>query len=195
MGARQRAAAYVRCSTSEQNLEVQTKEIREYCERRGLELGEVYEDAGISGRRAARPGLDRMLADARRHRFDVLVIVKLDRLARSLAHLTSIAADFDAWGLDMVATSQAFDTSCPSGRLTWGILAVVSEFEADLVRSRTLAGLAEARSRGVKLGRKPVLDRRGRERVRRLRASGRSLRQIAGLVGVSVGTVHAAVRA
>ena len=195
MGARQRAVAYVRCSTSEQNLEVQTKEIREYCERRGLELGEVYEDAGISGRRAARPGLDRMLADARRHRFEVLVIVRLDRLARSLAHLTSIAADFEAWGIDMVATSQAFDTSCPSGRLTWGILAVVSEFEADLVRSRTLAGLAEARGRGVRLGRKPVLDRKGRERVKRLRRTGKSLRAISEIVGVSVGTVHATVRA
>ena len=125
----------------------------------------------------------------------MLVIVRLDRLARSLAHLAMLAGDFEAWGISLVATDQSFDTSTPSGRLTYGVLAAVAAFEADLVSSRTRAGLAEARSRGKRLGRPPVLNRRSLRRIKRLRSTGHSIRDIACLLEVSVGTVHAAVKA
>ena len=189
-----RVAAYVRCSTKEQNVGIQEREIRQFCERRGLELVTVYADEGVSGRKDSRPSLNRMLVDARKGRFDMLVIVRLDRLARSLAHLAVLAGDFQAWGVSLVATDQSFDTSTPSGMLTYGVLAAVAAFEADLVSSRTRAGLAEARANGKRFGRPPALDRKGRERVKRLRATGKSIRKISELVGVSVGTVHAAAQ-
>ena len=106
-----------------------------------------------------------------------------------------MCADWEALGVDLIVIDQGIDTSTPSGRFLFHTLGAVAELEGDLIRERTKAGLAAARRRGVKLGgRKPVLDRKGRERVRRLRETGKSIRKIAELVGVSVGTVHSAAQ-
>jgi DNA invertase Pin-like site-specific DNA recombinase len=191
-----RVALYARVSTTDQHPEAQLTALREYAAARGLEIAREYVDHGVSGTRDRRPALDALLADAKRRRFDGVAAVKLDRLARSVRHLTTMCADWDALGVDLIVIDQGIDTSTASGRFLFHTLAAVAELEGALIRERTVAGLAAARRRGVKLGgRKPALDRKGRERVRRLRSSGKSLRQIAEIVGVSLGTVHSTVKA
>jgi len=93
------------------------------------------------------------MADARRRRFDVLAITKLDRLARSVRHLTTLAAELEALGVGLVVLDQAIDTTTPAGRLLFNVLGSIAEFERDLIRERTTAGLAAARRRGATLGR------------------------------------------
>ncbi len=191
-----RIAIYARVSTNDQHPEVQLHALREYAKARGLEVVREYVDHGVSGTRDRRPALDALLADAKRRRFDAVAAVKLDRVARSVQHLTAMCADWEALGIDLIVIDQGIDTSTPSGRFLFHCLGAVAELEGALIRERTKAGLAAARRRGVKLGgRKPVLDRKGRERVKRLRQAGKSVREIAELVGVSVGTAHAAVKA
>jgi len=189
-----RAALYVRVSTNEQTPASQLDGLGAYAEARGFEVIEEYVDAGVSGAAGARrPALDRLVADARRRRFDVVAITKLDRLARSVRHLVELAAEFEALGVDLVVTDQAIDTSTPSGRLLFHVLSSIAEFERDLIRERTRDGLAAARRRGQVLGRPRVLDRRAQDRARRLRRAGKTLREIAGLVGVSRATVGRAL--
>ncbi len=191
-----RVAIYTRVSTDEQHPEAQADALRQYAEARGWEVVREYCDHGVSGRTTTRPQLDAMMRDAHRRRFDGVLAVRLDRLARSVQHLTELASDFEQLGVDLCIVEQSIDTSTSAGRFTYHCLAAVAQLESDLIRERTVAGLAAARRHGVKLGgRKPVLDRKGRERVRRLRSSGKSLREIAEIVGASVGTVHATVRA
>ncbi len=191
-----RVAIYTRVSTDEQHPEAQADALRQYAEARGWEVVREYCDHGVSGRTTTRPQLDAMMRDAHRRRFDGVLAVRLDRLARSVQHLTELASDFEQLRVDLCIVEQSIDTSTSAGRFTYHCLAAVAQLESDLIRERTVAGLAAARRRGVKLGgRKPALDRKGRERVRRLRSSGKSLRQIAEIVGVSVGTVHSTVKA
>lgn len=190
-----RAGVYVRVSTRDQSTEGQTLALRQYCERRELEIARVYSDDGVSGRKGSRPELDALLADARARRIDVVVVTKLDRLARSLLNLTTMAAEFEALGVDLIVTEQSLDSTTPSGRLMFGVLGSIAEFETTLISDRTRAGLAAARSRGVRLGRRPVLNCKSLRRVKRLRGSGHSIRDIACLLEVSVGTIHAAVKA
>jgi DNA invertase Pin-like site-specific DNA recombinase len=191
-----RIALYARVSTAEQHPEAQLAALREYAEARGLEVAQEYVDHGVSGSKDRRPALDTLLADAKRRRFDGVAAVKLDRLARSVQHLTTMCADWEALGVDLIVVDQGIDTSTASGRFLFHTLAAVAELEGALIRERTKAGLAAARKRGVTLGgRKPVLDRKGRERAKRLRAGGASIRRIAELLEISVGTAHAACRA
>jgi DNA invertase Pin-like site-specific DNA recombinase len=150
---RRRVAIYARVSTSEQTVEPQRFTLRAYAGARSLELVGEYVDHGVSGAKDRRPALDKLLVDARRRRFDVLACTKLDRLARSVHHLTSLGRELEALGIDLVVLDQAIDTSTPSGRLLFHVLGSIAEFERDLVRERTRAGLAAARRRGKRLGR------------------------------------------
>jgi len=188
-----RVALYARVSTTEQHPEIQLHALRAYATARGLEVAQEYVDHGVSGATARRVALDRLLADARRRRFDVLAVVKLDRLARSVRHLTTLAADFEALGVDLVVLDQAIDTSTPSGRLLFTVLAGIAEFERDLIRERTVAGMQAARRRGVRFGRPEVLDRDQHARLVRLHRLGHSQRAIARLLGVSQPTVGRAL--
>ncbi len=189
-----RVAIYVRCSTAEQTVEPQLAQLREYAEARGLEVVEEFADNGQSGTKASRPALDRLVADARRRRFDAVTVVKLDRLGRSLHHLLILLGELEALGVDLISLDDGLDTSTPVGRLFFQVRGAFAEYERALIVERTLAGLAAARARGVRLGRPEVLDRKGRQRAVRLRRSGKSVRAIAVALDVSVGTVHALVR-
>jgi DNA invertase Pin-like site-specific DNA recombinase len=123
------------------------------------------------------------MADARRRRFDVLACTKLDRLARSVHHLTSLGRELEALGIDLVVLDQAIDTSTPSGRLLFHVLGSIAEFERDLIRERTAAGMRAARRRGAKIGRPEAsVDRV--ELVRGIRA-GASVSELARRLGVS----------
>ncbi len=185
-----RIALYARVSTTDQHPEAQLHALREYAHSRGLEAAE-YVDHGVSGAKDRRPALDRLLADAKRRRFDMLAVTKLDRQARSVRHLTTLAAEFEALGVDLVVLDQAIDTTTPSGKLLFHVLGSVAEFERDLIRERTRAGLQAAKRRGKRLGRPRAIRGPDTFKLERGIGEGRSIRSIASELEVSRATVIA----
>ena len=149
-----RIALYARCSTQEQTVDLQLDALREYAAARGLQVVGEYVDEGISGAKNRRPALDRLLADAHRRRLDAVLVWKLDRLGRSLSHLIRLVGQLGSVGVDLVSLSDpGLDTTGPSGRLIFHVMGAVAEFERDLIRERTRAGVAAARRRGKRIGR------------------------------------------
>lgn len=186
-----RAAVYVRISTAEQNPELQNHELPEYCSRRGWRVTEVYEDR-LSGGKDRRPGLDRLMADARRRRFDVVVVWKFDRFARSTSHLLRALEEFSALSIDFVSVTEAIDTSTPAGKMVFTVLGAVAELERSIIRERVVAGQNAARRRGVKFGR-PVVAVNAAQ-VAALRSSGMSWRAIAAETGIAKDTLRRSVQ-
>ena len=185
-----RAALYARVSTNGhgQDPEVQLRELREYCERRGWDVAGEYIDVGISGTREKRPSLDRLLADAHRRRFDAVVVWKFDRFARSVSHLLRALETFKIQGIEFVSLSEQVDTSTPMGKCVFTVLGAVAELERSLIVERVKAGLRNARARGKKLGRpRRVLDV---SKINALRAQGVGWRAIAKQMGIGVGTLY-----
>jgi DNA invertase Pin-like site-specific DNA recombinase len=175
-----RVGIYVRVSTTEQDTELQERELREYVEGRGWTY-EVYRDKGQSGAKSNRPELTRLLADLRKRKLDIVVVWALDRLARSLRHLLEIAEQCQLLGVDLVSLRQNIDTTMPAGRLTFQILGAVAEFEREMLRERVRAGMAQARRTGKRMGR-PALrcfNPSDVERLRLLRFQGTSVRKLA----------------
>ena len=189
-----RTAIYTRVSTERQSHDSQLAELHDYCRRRGWLNVTEHRDV-ISGARFTRQGLDRLMADVRRRRLDVVVCFKLDRLGRSLPHLAQLVADFAAHGVALVCTSQGIDTSNdnPAGRLQLGVLMAVAEFEREIIRERVNAGLRAAKARGVRLGR-PATNGAHSEAVRKLLAQGKGIRAIARDLGLPVASVHKLAR-
>jgi DNA invertase Pin-like site-specific DNA recombinase len=189
------AAAYARVSTlnSGQDPAMQTRELREFCERRGWEIFDCYVDNGVSGKKDSRPQLNRMMRDAHARRFDVVVCWRFDRFSRSVSHLCRALETFHALGIQFVSLCEQVDTTTPTGKLVFTILGAVAEGERNLIAERVRAGLKNARAKGKRLGR-PRMDVDVTE-IESLRASGHSWRKIAHILGVSVGTVHAAAHA
>jgi DNA invertase Pin-like site-specific DNA recombinase len=187
-----RAAIYARVSTSNngQDPSVQTREIREYCERRGWQIAGEYVDVGISGTQEKRPELDRLLADAHRRRFDAVVVWKFDRFARSVSHLLRALETFRALGIEFVSLTEGVDTSTPMGKMVFTVLGAVAELERSLIVERVKAGLRNARAKGKQLGRpRVVVDAR---RVAALRAEGHSWATICSETGLTKGTAQRA---
>ena len=176
-----RAALYARVSTDTQTTDNQLLELRDYCERRGWTPSE-YIDAGISGTKASRPALNRLMTDAKAGRLDLVLVWRADRLGRSLINALLTIADLDARGIQVVSLREGFDNRTPSGRLQMQIVLAFAEYELESIRERIKAGLVRARSQGKRLGRRPrihpksaafenvVLDLSisGREAARRL---------------------------
>ncbi len=155
-----RVVFYVRVSTNEQTVAPQLDALEAYATARGFDVVDVYTDEGISGSKDRRPALDEMMSKAKRRSFDAIAIVKLDRLARSTRHLTQLAAELEEWGVDLIVLDQGVDTSTPSGKLLFAILGAIGEFELDLIRERTRAGMRAAQRRGKRIGRpRAYLDR------------------------------------
>lgn len=185
-----KCAIYARVSTDDQSCDMQLRELREYCGRRGWEIAGEYVDTGWSGTKASRPQLDRMMRDAGQHLFGCVLVWKLDRYGRSVLNLVEGLEKLRSAGVRFIASSQNIDTdeSNPTSKLILWILAAVAEFEREMIRERVMAGLAAARHRGQKLGRRKV-EFDGR-RARKLRAGGKSLREIAQILGVGRGTIE-----
>src|SRR5712692_9977435 len=141
-----RAALYSRVSTSHngQDPEVQLRELREYCQRRGWQVVTEYVDVGISGAKEKRPQLDKLLADAHRRRFDAVVVLRFDRFARSVSHLLRALETFRALGVEFVSLSEQVDTSTPTGKMIFTVLGAVAELERSLIAERVRAGLRNA---------------------------------------------------
>jgi DNA invertase Pin-like site-specific DNA recombinase len=119
-------------------------------------IAEEFTDS-VSGSKESRPALNRLLADAKRRKFDAVLVYRYDRFARSLRQLVNALSEFDAMGIHFVSLHEGVDTSTPNGRLIFGIFASIAEFERELIRSRVRSGLAAARTRGKRLGRPRVV--------------------------------------
>jgi DNA invertase Pin-like site-specific DNA recombinase len=182
-------ALYARVSTKQgQDPETQLQQLREYAANRGLSIVAEYVDRGVSGAKDSRPKLDALMADARKARFDAVLVWKFDRFARSTRHLVSALEEFNRLGIHFVSLTEAIDTSTPMGRMVFTVLGAVAELERSLIVERVNAGLARAKRQGKTLGRPQVIV--DREKVSRLRTEGLSVRAIAEKLSVSKSTVH-----
>jgi DNA invertase Pin-like site-specific DNA recombinase len=205
MSKAKRAALYVRVSTDKQSVENQIRDLRLVAERRGWRVVEIYRDEGISGakRRDQRPGLDAMLKDASRRKFDVVMAWALDRLGRSLIDLLGTIEHLEAAGVDLYLDQQSIDTTTPMGKLLFQVTGAFAEFERSMIRQRIHAGLrtikATIATKGTfiskagivrkRLGR-PNADLKKVEAARRELAKGTGVLKTARLVGLGTGTVQ-----
>ena len=144
----QRLYARVSTANNGQDPKMQTRELREYCERRGWKSAGEYVDEGISGTKDSRPELNRLMADAHRRRFDVVVVWRFDRFARSVSHLFRALENFKALGIEFISLSEQVDTTTPTGKMIFTVLGAVAELERSLIAERVKAGLRNARAKG-----------------------------------------------
>jgi DNA invertase Pin-like site-specific DNA recombinase len=151
-----RAALYARVSTDLQTSDNQLLELRAHAERKGWTTAE-YIDEAISGTTASRPALNRLMADAKAGRLDLVIVWRADRLGRSLINALLTIADLDARGIQIVSLREGFDNRTPSGRLQMQIVLAFAEYELESIRERIKAGISRARAQGTKLGRRPSL--------------------------------------
>ena len=149
------AAVYSRVSTvgHGQDSTMQTRELTEYCQRRGWEIYGSYVDKGVSGKKDSRPQLNRLMADAHARRFDVVVVWRFDRFSRSVSHLCRTLETFRALRIDFVSMMEQIDTTTPAGTFVFHILAAVAQSERETTVERVRAGLRNARAKGKRLGR------------------------------------------
>jgi DNA invertase Pin-like site-specific DNA recombinase len=169
---------------------MQTRELQEYCERRGWKVSGEYVDEGISGSKDSRPELNKLMADAHRRSFDAVVVWRFDRFARSVSHLLRALETFKALGVEFVSLSEQVDTSTPTGKMVFTVLGAVAELERSLIAERVKAGLRNARAKGKRLGRPRVIV--DAARIGSLRAHGRTWREITAELGVSKGSAQRA---
>jgi len=188
-----KVATYSRVSTRhrEQKPEVQVGELRRYCKARRFKITHEIVDRAKGGT-DDRPGFKQLMALVRAREVDAVIVVKLDRLFRSLKHLVNTIAEFEALGVKFIATRDQVDLTTPAGRMFVQILGSLAEFERELIRERILLGLDHARSQGKRLGRPKETDDQA---VRVLRAKGLSYQRIQKQLGVSKGAVYRAIRA
>jgi DNA invertase Pin-like site-specific DNA recombinase len=171
-----RAAIYLRVSSIDQHPETQLHDLEMMAQQRGLEIVQRYTDR-ITGTRARRPGLDEMMADARRHRFDVLLVWASDRLARSVRHFLEVLDELNHLGVEFISFREQLDTSGPLGRAVVVIIGAIAELERSLIVERVRAGMRRAKLEGRHIGRRPLnLDRAA---VLRDRQRGLSLTEVA----------------
>ena len=183
-------AVYARVSTvgKGQDVDLQLRDLRAYATSRGLSIFKEYIDDGISGRKDKRPALDMLMNDARKRRFDAVLVWRFDRFARSTKHLVTALEDFRHLGIDFISFQENIDTSSPMGKAMFTIVSAIAELEADIIRERVIAGIANARAKGKRWGRpSPDVDQ---EEVRRLRDGGLTIRAIAIQLNLKRSLVH-----
>ena len=144
-------ALYARVSTLDQSCAMQLEDLRRYVARFGRSY--EYVEIGVSGAQRRRPQLDALMKDARKRLFDVVLVWKFDRFARSVKHLVDSLEEFRALGIDFISFTEGVDTTTPSGELLFHIMGAVAQFERDLIAERVRAGIAHARAMGKRIGR------------------------------------------
>ena len=186
-----KAAIYVRVSTDKQTVENQVAALRQIAERRGWEIVEQYHDAGISGSkgRDGRPGLDQMLKDASRRKFDVIMAWAIDRLGRSLIDLLGTIQTLEACGVDLYLDQQSIDTTTPAGKLMFQVCGAFAEFERSMIQQRVRAGLKRAAEKGNYPGR-PKISGALEKRIQTQLRAGKGILRVAREIGVGTGTVQ-----
>jgi DNA invertase Pin-like site-specific DNA recombinase len=186
-----RAGLYLRVSTVDQHPETQLLDLRQMAAQRGLEIVAEYIDR-ISGAKAKRPGLDQMMIDARRGRFDVVLVWASDRIARSVKHFLDVLDELNRIGVEYVSFRENIDTGGPLGRALVVIIGAIAELERSLIVERVRAGMRRARLEGQHIGRQPlVLDSAA---IQQDRQRGQSLREIAKGHRISTATVQRVLR-
>lgn len=186
-----RAALYLRVSTDRQTTENQRQDLIKLCEYRGWDIVAEYTDEGISGTkgRDKRPGLNALMQDATRRKFDVAVFWSVDRLGRSTAKVASAMEELDALGVSQFYYKEAIDTSTPHGKAMLSMAAVFANLERDMISERVKAGLERTKAKGTVLGRKPLPDKVRQDIVQK-RSEGLSYRATARSCGVALSTVY-----
>jgi DNA invertase Pin-like site-specific DNA recombinase len=186
-----RAILYMRVSSLDQHPETQLLDLRQMAAQRGYEVIHEYADR-ISGAKARRPGLDELMRDARRGRFDVVLVWASDRIARSVKHFLDVLDELNRLNIEFVSFREQIDTSGPLGRAIVVIIGAIAELERNLIIERVRAGMRRARLEGRHIGRNPLdIDR---EAIRRERCQGHSIRRIARDHSVSTATIQRALK-
>ena len=185
-----KVALYARVSTKNngQDPETQLLALRDYAKARKLEVFAEYVDIGISGAKDSRPALNQLMADARKRRFDAVLVARFDRFARSTRHLVLALEEFNALGVDFISLSESVDTSTPMGKMVYVVIAAVAELERSLIRERVVMGLQRAKAQGKRLGR-PRGSAQDVDKVKKLKSEGLSVRQIAEALQTSKSTI------
>jgi DNA invertase Pin-like site-specific DNA recombinase len=188
-----RIAIYTRVSTGGQSCAGQEHELKDYIKNRGWKLEQAYSDR-ISGVKSSRPALDQMLTDAKKRKFDRLLVWRIDRLGRSVSNLLEVLETLRALGIEFISLSEAIDTSTPTGKMVFTVLGAVAELERSITVERVRMGLENAKRKGIRLGRRPIkrLDKSEISQIRAERLKGATLRQIAKSHGTSLWSVHQA---
>jgi DNA invertase Pin-like site-specific DNA recombinase len=182
-----RAVLYMRVSSLDQHPETQLYDLRQMAAQRGYDIVQECTDR-ISGAKARRPGLDELMRDARRGRFDVVLVWASDRIARSVRHFLEVLDELNRLNIEFVSFREQIDTGGPLGRAIVVIIGAIAELERNLIIERVRAGMRRARLEGRHIGRRPLeLDRAA---ILRDRQRGHSLGKIAKAHGISRATVH-----
>jgi DNA invertase Pin-like site-specific DNA recombinase len=187
-----KCALYARVSTPEQHVETQLCDLRKLAEQRGFEVVCEYTDVGVSGKNARRPGLDAMMKDAGKRKFNVVIVAAFDRMARSTKHFLHVVDELDGLDIEFVSRRENIDTTGAMGRMFLTLIGSIAELESDLIRERIKAGMRRRKLEGFKLGRQP-LDVNHAALVRD-RLAGMSLTNTAKKYGVSRASVVRFVR-
>jgi DNA invertase Pin-like site-specific DNA recombinase len=186
-----RAALYLRVSTIDQHPETQMHDLKQLAAQRGFEIVAEYTDR-VSGTKAKRPGLGDLMREARRGRFDVLLVWASDRIARSTKHFLEVLDELNRLNIEFVSFREQIDTGGPLGRALVVIIGAIAELERNLIVERVRAGMRRARLEGRQIGRKPIAV--DRQAILRDRETGKSLAQLAQSYRVSRATIHRVLR-
>jgi DNA invertase Pin-like site-specific DNA recombinase len=179
---------YVRVSTKDQSVDMQLHDLERYSKERGLSVFKVYKDSGISGTKETRPALSELMNDAKKKKFDTVLVWRFDRFARSTKHLVTALYEFRNLSIDFISYQENIDTSSPLGEAIFTIISAMSKLERDIIAERVKGGLRKARANGKQLGR-PNGDI-DIDRVIKFKKQGMSIRGIAKELGLSRGKVE-----
>ena len=191
-GKQKKVAIYTRVSTDEQKTDLQLMDLKEYVQRRRYEIFNFYEDI-VSGATKERKALDLLMDDAKKRKFDIVLVWKFDRFARSLKMLVDGLVLFQELGIDFISFKENIDTTTSMGKLIFNINSAYAEFERDIIRDRVIAGIKAKREKGAAWGRKNVASDI-QTQIRELIRQGVSIRQAAKTLNVAKGTVQKYMR-
>ncbi len=174
---------YVRVSTKDQSVEMQTNDLERYSKERGFKIFKVYKDNGVSGTKDTRLGLSQLMDDAKKKKFDIVLVWRFDRFARSTKHLVNALYEFRNLGIDFISYQENIDTSSPLGEAIFTIISAMAKLERDIIAERVKGGLRKARANGKRLGRpKSEVDT---DKIVEHRKQKKSIRQIASEMNLS----------
>jgi DNA invertase Pin-like site-specific DNA recombinase len=182
-------AIYARISTDKQKVDMQLNELRDFINRSGWKVYREFIDKGYTGSNTKRPAFSEMRHEARKRKFDILLVWKLDRLSRSLKDLINTLDELGYLGINFISYDNNLDTTTPTGKLVFQIIGAVAEFEKDIIRERVVAGLENAKKKGKQLGR-PKIHNDILEKAKEMRKQGLSFRKIEKQLGVGEGTIR-----
>jgi DNA invertase Pin-like site-specific DNA recombinase len=182
-------AIYARVSTKDQSLAPQLRDLKHYAQEKGLCIYKVYADKAVSGRKDSRLALDELMSDARKKLFDTVLVWRFDRFARSSRHLAVTLEEFNSLGINFISHSGNINLNSTVGKAMFTIISAMAQLECDIVSERVKAALRNAKANGKKFGR-PPLDEKTRIKIKKLRAQGESIRNVAALLKIGKSSVE-----